>query len=343
MVSAQHFAEVAENPSYNKYSYSDMDCQKFVERVLYDSGCRKPDGQAYDWKGSNSMWRSALSWRGTVAEAVEKFGTVPPGAWVFILKWDGGEKDRGYIDGEGNASHVGIYIGGDGGQEMEVKAATTGKNASGGHAAGQKQNNGQKIRGAWSIYLYLNKNLFNLGDDNAVADKSAYFQNNNGIKNFNQLIKDNKLDKDDKSLKTLSNCIVDALCFQYNFITNEKDSKNSLNTIDKLYDAAYIYCKSIYDNGFKKQDLFNLVGCIQLYLYSQVEQFDYFFAVQVDKSDTSTNPNNGNYWCVKNCKSNETDLLKFNKVLDNLYFGSLDSPVSSQGRTGKIYMKIKQK
>ena len=238
---------------------------------------------------------------------------------------------------------VGIYIGGDGGQEMEVKAATTGKNASGGHAAGQKQNNGQKIRGAWSIYLYLNKNLFNLGDDNAVADKSAYFQNNNGIKNFNQLIKDNKLDKDDKSLKTLSNCIVDALCFQYNFITNEKDSKNSLNTIDKLYDAAYIYCKSIYDNGFKKQDLFNLVGCIQLYLYSQVEQFDYFFAVQVDKSDTSTNPNNGNYWCVKNCKSNETDLLKFNKVLDNLYFGSLDSPVSSQGRTGKIYMKIKQK
>ena len=58
------------------------------------------------------MWRSALSWRGTVAEAVQKFGTVPPGAWVFILKWDGGEKDRGYTDGEGNASHVGIYIGG---------------------------------------------------------------------------------------------------------------------------------------------------------------------------------------------------------------------------------------
>ena len=37
---------------------------------------------------------------------------MPPGAWVFILKWDGGEKDRGYTDGEGNASHVGIYIGG---------------------------------------------------------------------------------------------------------------------------------------------------------------------------------------------------------------------------------------
>lgn len=234
---------------------------------------------------------------------------------------------------------VGIYDGEY--KEMEVKAATTGKNASGGHAAGQKKNNGAKIRGAWSIYLYLNKNLFNLGDDNALADKSAYFQNDNGIKSFNQLIKDNKLDKDDKSLKILSNSIVDALCFQYNFITNEKDSKNSLNTIDELYDAAYIYCKSIYDNGFKKQDLSNLVGCIQLYLYSQVENFDYFFCVQVDKSDESTNKNNGNYWCVKNCKSPDTKLLKFDIVTNNLYFGQLDSPVSSQGRTGKIYLKIK--
>lgn len=112
MVSAVHFAEVAENPSYNKYKYDDLDCQAFVEKVLYDSGVRKPDGTAYNWKGSNSMWRSALSWKGTIAEAVDKFKTVPVGSWVFILKYDGGEKDRGYYDGEGNASHVGIYVGG---------------------------------------------------------------------------------------------------------------------------------------------------------------------------------------------------------------------------------------
>lgn len=112
MVSALFFADVADDPKYNKYRYDDLDCQAFVEKVLYDSGVHKPDGAAYNWKGSNSMWRSALSWRGTVAEAVEKFGTVPDGAWTFIVKHDGGEKDRGYNDGEGNASHVGIYVGG---------------------------------------------------------------------------------------------------------------------------------------------------------------------------------------------------------------------------------------
>lgn len=112
MVSAVHFADVADDPKYNKYKYEDLDCQAFVEKVLYDSGVRKPDGSAYNWKGSNAMWRSALSWRGTIAEAVDKFGQVPDGSWVFMLKYDGGEKDRGYNDGEGNASHVGIYVGG---------------------------------------------------------------------------------------------------------------------------------------------------------------------------------------------------------------------------------------
>lgn len=112
MVSAVHFADVADDPSYNKYKYDDLDCQAFVEKILYDSGVRKPDGSAYNWKGSNAMWRSALSWRGTIAEAVDKFGQIPDGAWVFMLKYDGGEKDRGYHDGEGNASHVGIYVGG---------------------------------------------------------------------------------------------------------------------------------------------------------------------------------------------------------------------------------------
>lgn len=112
MVSAAYFAEVADRPEYDKYKYEQLDCQGFVEKVLYDSGVRKPDGSRYNWRGSNSMWRSALSWRGTIAEAVQKFGTLPAGAWAFIVTDDGGEKDRGYTDGEGNASHVGIYVGG---------------------------------------------------------------------------------------------------------------------------------------------------------------------------------------------------------------------------------------
>ena len=232
---------------------------------------------------------------------------------------------------------VGIYISKDNTKEMEVKAATTGKNASGGHAAGQKGNNGQRIRGAWSIYLYLNSHLFNLDSSNSFADKSAYFQNSDGVKNFNKLIKDNGLDSD---LDKVSNAIVDALCFQYNYITNEHDSRNTVPNQDDLKEAAQQYCKSIYNNGFDKQDLLNLVGCIQLYLYSKVEDFDYFFCVQVDKSNTSTNENNGNYWLVNNCKSSESALLDFDKVTENLYFGVLDSPTSTQGRTGKIYMKI---
>lgn len=112
MVTALHFADVADDPKYNKYKYDDLDCQAFVEKVLFDAGIHKPDGGAYNWKGSNSMWRSALTWRGTVAEAIDKFGAIPDGAWAFMLKYDGGEKERGYNDGEGNASHVGIYVGG---------------------------------------------------------------------------------------------------------------------------------------------------------------------------------------------------------------------------------------
>lgn len=113
MVSAYKFAVLADDPKYNKYKYSDLDCQAFVEKVLYDCGCRKSDGSAYNWRGSNSMWRNALSWKGTKAECIQKFGCIPVGAWVFQLVYDGGEKDRGYDDNEGNAQHVGIYVGDD--------------------------------------------------------------------------------------------------------------------------------------------------------------------------------------------------------------------------------------
>ena len=111
MITGQQFAKQAKSEKYTGIKYDKLDCQAFVEKVLYDAGCRKTDGAAYNWKGSNSMWRNALSWRGTLSECREKFGSIPAGAWVFIVKYDGGEKDRGYNDGEGNAIHVGIYVG----------------------------------------------------------------------------------------------------------------------------------------------------------------------------------------------------------------------------------------
>lgn len=113
MITGKQFAEQARSAKYDNIKYSQADCQGFVEKVLYDSGCRKPDGQAYNWKGSNSMWRNALSWKGTEEECIKKFGCVPLGAWTFIVKFDGGEKEKGYHDSEGNAVHVGVYVGND--------------------------------------------------------------------------------------------------------------------------------------------------------------------------------------------------------------------------------------
>ena len=110
MVTGETFALQAMSERYTGIPYSKLDCQAFVEQVLKDCGVRKPDGRIYNWKGSNSMWRNALSWKGTIAECREAFGTIPLGAWVFILRNDGGEKDKGYNDSEGNASHVGIYV-----------------------------------------------------------------------------------------------------------------------------------------------------------------------------------------------------------------------------------------
>lgn len=113
MINASDFAEYAMSDRYTGIPYSKLDCQGFVERVMKDSGIRNSAGKPYNFRGSNDMWRNALSWKGTITECKKKFGSIPPGAWVFIVKDDGGEKERGYNDNQGNASHVGIYCGPD--------------------------------------------------------------------------------------------------------------------------------------------------------------------------------------------------------------------------------------
>ena len=96
--------------------YSKLDCQAFVERVLADCGV------SHNWKGSNHMWRDALTWKGTAQECADRYGSIPPGAWLFTVKHDGGETKRGYHDDEGNAAHVGIFVGPD----LGVMHSTTG-------------------------------------------------------------------------------------------------------------------------------------------------------------------------------------------------------------------------
>ena len=110
MITGKEYATQAMSDKYNGIPYSELDCQAFVERVLKDCGVRKSDGSAYNWKGSNHMWRTALKWKGTLEECRRVYGEIPIGSWVFIVRNDGGEKERGYTDNEGNATHVGIYV-----------------------------------------------------------------------------------------------------------------------------------------------------------------------------------------------------------------------------------------
>ena len=88
---------------------SGMDCQGLVEWGLRQLKIKT------NMKGSNQMWRQMCTWTGTPEECKKVYGKVPVGALLFILENDGGEVARGYTDGLGNASHVGVYTGqGDG-------------------------------------------------------------------------------------------------------------------------------------------------------------------------------------------------------------------------------------
>ena len=109
MITGIEFAEQARSDAYNGITYDQLDCQAWVERVAKDAGIRKPNGSIYNWKGSNDMWRNIPGWKGSLDECRTVFGEIPLGAWVFIRKTDGGEKDRGYNDNLGNFTHVGIY------------------------------------------------------------------------------------------------------------------------------------------------------------------------------------------------------------------------------------------
>ena len=107
----KQYADQAKDKKYDKLTYDNADCQAFCELVLKDIGVRKPNGTVYNWKGSNDIARNACSWIGTKEECIKQFGFIPLGAWAFIWDNTGNEKQRGYYDGLGNYSHIGIYVG----------------------------------------------------------------------------------------------------------------------------------------------------------------------------------------------------------------------------------------
>ena len=126
MKTGKEYAEQAKLSKYDKLTYAQYDCQAFCELVLRDLGVRNSAGGVFNWKGSNDMYRNAVSWIGTIDECRRKYGDIPIGAWAFMWDTTGNEKTRGYYDGLGNASHIGIYIG-----NNTVKDSTKIKNASG--------------------------------------------------------------------------------------------------------------------------------------------------------------------------------------------------------------------
>ena len=101
MVNVADFVKQAQSDKYDGISYKVLDCQAFVEQVLIDSG-----EKGHNWRGSNHMWREALS-----EKHEGDLSAAPAGAWLFTVRHDGGERKRGYNDSEGNAKHVGIYLG----------------------------------------------------------------------------------------------------------------------------------------------------------------------------------------------------------------------------------------
>lgn len=253
---------------------------------------------------------------------------------------------------EGKSGDVSLHVEeSDHSEEMEVKATTlnkskSGKNETGGHAAGQKGG----IKLPEEIYKYLNKNLFEIEDDK--PENLTYFQKESGVNTFNELIKSKNID-----IEKLSTGLVDALWYQYNIENNaniidvniKKAKENLYKAVQDIINKLGVY-KDAFE-GFKSQQLYNIVGCVQLYLYSLIEGFDYLFVVYMDKTieidepqskldNSKVESNHGKYFCVKDCNVEKSPLLDFENILGNLKFKALEN--TNHGRAGKIIL-INQK
>lgn len=84
-----------------------MDCQGLCEYLLIRCGIPRKE---CNLAGSNAHYRACV-WTGTPEACRQRFGRIPAGAWLFIVKNDGREPDKYKGDGIGNASHMGVYLG----------------------------------------------------------------------------------------------------------------------------------------------------------------------------------------------------------------------------------------
>ena len=131
--------------------YKQMDCQAFIEWCLARCGMRK------DLAGSNAWYREVKK-NGVILtpeECVKQLGCVPKGAFLFIHAYDGGEEKRGYHDGLGNASHIGICTGNKG------EGAIHSSKSSG--CVAESKFKGKSIRGGWNAVGLWNKVNYDYG------------------------------------------------------------------------------------------------------------------------------------------------------------------------------------
>ena len=90
----------------NGMTLAGMDCQGLVEYLLMQCGIPKTE---CNLAGSNAHWRKCV-WTGTPEECKKAFGCVPGGALVFIWE-ESGAPAKYDGDGQGNAEHIGVYLG----------------------------------------------------------------------------------------------------------------------------------------------------------------------------------------------------------------------------------------
>lgn len=245
--------------------------------------------------------------------------------------------------------------------ELEVKCVTRtqGKKGisglSGGHAAGQKtkdktKENNTSIRMAWAIYNYVYSKLFDIEwtEANKMAnDKNyAFLQNNTSYENFCK----NYIEPNKPSVKKFAEVLLEALMWQYNFLENNGNSNGRTRLVDKKKLLADIEkeLSKIYKDGKldpNKQRLLDIVGSIQLYLYSLTEEFAHIIFIYYDHNDISRNELNydedpdlvkgSGYYVLLD----KEKLLDLSNTIENITFGVLDGVNSTQGRTGKMYFK----
>lgn len=110
VVTGELFAKTAYSYNGRGLTYQNYDCTHFTNLV------RRTCGLSNLSQGSNAMWRSsAMLWKGTVAEARQRYGELKPGMYMFHVipdsDPDADPNHYGYGDGIGDVDHVAIYTG----------------------------------------------------------------------------------------------------------------------------------------------------------------------------------------------------------------------------------------